>query len=194
MLYNIIRVIARFVLLFVFRIRIKGRENIPKEGGVIFAFNHRSYWDPVIAGVTCPRRLSFMAKEELFKNPIFGGLIKGLGAFPISRGRGDIGAIKGAFKILRANNAMLIFPEGRRIKDGGKAKAKPGVAMIASRANVPVIPVCIYGAYRWMSKITVSYGEPIYIGMKRSAPDEMQNDAQKILDNIYALKPGVSEK
>ena len=112
MFYNIAVWIVRVALLVVFRIKTVGRENIPKEGGVIIAYNHRSYWDPVMAGLTCPRKLRFMAKEELFKNKFFGFLIKSLGAFPISRGHGDLGAIKGSLKILAQGDAMLIFPEG----------------------------------------------------------------------------------
>lgn len=185
MLYKIGLVILRFVLLFVFRIKRVGRENVPKVGGVIVAFNHRSYWDPVMAGVTCPRRLRFMAKEELFKNPLFGALIKSLGAFPISRGRGDIGAIKGSLKILREGNAMLIFPEGRRVTDGSKPKAKPGVAAIAHRAKVPVIPVSIAGEYKWLHKITVTYGEPVYLDFEsKMTPEEMQAAADSIMDKI----------
>ena len=188
MLYNIMQVIARFVLLFVFRIKRVGYENVPKDGGVIVAFNHRSNWDPVIAGVTCKRHLSFMAKEELFKNPVFGGLIKSLGAFPVHRGKGDIGAIKVALKILSENRTMLMFPEGHRIKDGRKVKAKPGVAMIAHRAKVPIVPVCISGEYKWLHKITVTYGKPIYLSYEdKLSQDDVQLLADGVLESIRAL-------
>lgn len=102
-----------------------------------------------------------MAKADLFKNKLFGGLIKKLGAFPIQRGRGDIGAIKGAFSILKNNDAMLIFPEGHRIKNGKRVKAKLGVSMIAVYAKVPVIPLCISGEYKPFHKVTVTFGKPI---------------------------------
>ncbi|MCH5210736.1 MAG: 1-acyl-sn-glycerol-3-phosphate acyltransferase [Oscillospiraceae bacterium] len=189
MLYNIIRVIVRFAMLFVFRVKRVGYENVPEEGGLITAFNHRSNWDPVIAAVTCKRKLSFMAKEELFKNPVFGALIKSLGAFPVHRGKGDIGAIKASLRILSENKTMLMFPEGHRIKDGRKVKAKPGVAMIAHRAKVPVVPVCISGKYKWMGKITVTYGTPIYLdfGVKLT-PEETQLRADEILESIRSLE------
>lgn len=191
MFYNIALVIVRFVMLFVFRLKFVGRDNVPSEGGVILAFNHRSNWDPVIAGLSCKRHLCFMAKEELFKRPVFGAIIKKLGAFPVNRGKSDIGAIKAALRILSGGNAMLMFPEGHRIKNDKKVKAKPGVVMIAQMARVPVVPVCISGEYKWMRKITVTYGKPIsfekYYG-KRLNQEQIQLEADKVLDEIRALK------
>lgn len=191
MFYNIVLVIVRFAMLFIFRIKTVGRELVPAKGGVIVAFNHTSNWDPVMAGLTCRRQLCFMAKEELFKNPVFGGLIKHLGAFPVRRGKGDIGSIKAALRILSDDNAMLMFPEGHRIKNNKKVKAKPGVAMIAMKAQVPVVPVYISGEYKWMHKITVIYGKPItfeeYYG-KKIEQEQIQLEADKVLEKIRALK------
>lgn len=182
--------IVKALLVPVFRLKSVGEENIPEDGPVIIAVNHRSNLDPVIAGVTCPRQICFMAKEELFKNKLFGGLIKKLGAFPIKRGKGDVGAIKAAISIFKNNGAMLIFPEGRRVKDGKRRSAKPGVAMLAQRNQVPVIPVLIDGEYRWMSRITVRYGKPIsfeeYSGQKLTG-EELQTLADGVLDKIYKL-------
>lgn len=190
MFYKVCRVIVRFVMLFVFRLKFVGQENLPAEGGVVVAFNHKSNFDPVMAGLSCKRKLRFMAKEELFKNPLFGALIKALGAFPVRRGKGDIGAIKSSLKILGEGNVMLMFPEGHRIKDGRKVKAKPGVALIAQRAQVPVVPVCISGEYKWMHKITVTYGKPIsleeYYGQKLEQ-EKIQQIADNVLDEIRAL-------
>lgn len=183
--------IVRFAMRAVFRIKYVGRENMPKEGGCILAVNHRSNWDPVMAGLGCPRQLTFMAKEELFKNPIFGKLISKLGAFPIKRGGGDVAAIKGAFKILKDERVLLMFPEGHRMKDGSRGKAKSGVAMIAQRAKVPVVPMYISGKYKWMGKITVTIGEPItleqYYGKKLSN-EELQNAAEEVLDAVWKYK------
>lgn len=191
MFYNICYAIVRFVMLFVFRIKVVGGENIPEEGGVIAAFNHKSNWDPVIAGLSCPRPLRFMAKEELFENFVFGALIKKLGAFPVHRGKGDIGAIKSSLKILGEGEAMLMFPEGHRIKDGRKVKAKPGVALIAQRAQVPIVPVNISGEYKWMHRVTVTYGKPVsleeYYGQKLEQ-EKIQEIADNVLDEIRNLQ------
>lgn len=190
MFYEVCRLIVRFIMLFVFRLKFVGRDNVPKEGGVIVAFNHKSNWDPVIAGLSCKRHLRFMAKEELFKNPVFGALIRALGAFPVHRGAGDVGAIKASLKILGEGQVMLMFPEGHRIKNNKKVKAKPGVALIAQRAKVPVVPVCISGKYSWLHKITVTYGEPVsleeYYGQKLEQ-EKIQEIANGILENIREL-------
>lgn len=190
MFYYFALFVVRFVMFFTFRIKAVGIHNIPSEGGVILAVNHRSDLDPVMAGITCPRKLTFMAKSELFKNPIIGKLLKALGAFPIHRGKGDIGAIKGAFSIIESGRVMLIFPEGMRVKKGTSSKAQPGVAMIAQRTEAPVIPVYISGNYKWMHKITVTYGEPIvlseYYGKKLSGA-EFQGIADEILKKMNQL-------
>ncbi len=183
--------LLQFLFLFAFRVRRTGVSNVPINGGAMLAVNHKSMLDPIVAGITCPRKLHFMAKAELFKNKFFGKLIKTLGAFPVNRGAGDIGAIKAAFKIFNDGNMMLIFPEGGRVKNGQKRRAKPGVAMIAQRASVPVIPVHIDGEYKWMGKITVRYGAPItfeeYKGQKLST-EEIQNLADGVLDKIYSMR------
>ena len=94
--FKIVRVLVRLFLLFAFRIKVTGKENMPVDGGAVVVINHRSNWDVVIAGIASPRQLGFMAKSELFKNKLLGGLITALGAFPVQRGKGDIGAIKAA--------------------------------------------------------------------------------------------------
>lgn len=190
MFYSFCVHFVRIIMHFLFPIKVYGTENIPKEGGVIIAVNHKSNFDPVVAGITCPRKLRFMAKSELFKNKFFGSLITKLGAFPVQRGVGDIGAIKSAFKIFKNGETMLIFPEGGRVKNGKKRRAKPGVALIAKKANVPVVPVLIDGEYKWMRRINVIYGKPIYSsenGEESLTTENLQNFADEILDAIYGL-------
>lgn len=189
MLYGFAKGLVTVLLAFAFRLRKTGTENVPKEGPVIIAYNHRSDLDPVVAALTCPRQLNFMAKSELFENKLFGGLIKKLGAFPVHRGRGDVGAIKAALTILKNDGVMLIFPEGGRIKAGQRVKAKPGVAMIAQKTGVPVIPALIDGKYGFMRKITVRYGKPItFDSTKKCSGDELQAMADHVLEEIYKCR------
>lgn len=191
MFYRISKIVLRFILFFVFRIKTEGRENVPSEGGVLLAVNHRSNWDPVIAAIGCRRKLRFMAKSELFKNKIFGALITSLGAFPVHRGKGDIGAIKSALGILKNNETMLIFPEGGRVRDEHLAEAKPGAVLLAIRAEVPVVPVYISGKYRWFSKLTVSFGEPVYYSEyygEKAKVEELQAMSNELLKKMRALK------
>ena len=189
MLYNLAKNLVKIIFKIGFRLKINGKENVPKDGAFILAVNHKSNLDPPMAAACCPRRLRFMAKEELFKNPFFGWLIKNLGAFPISRGRGDVAAIKGAFAILKGGDVMLMFPQGHRMKDGERGNAQSGVAMIAHRMEVPIIPLCISGEYKPFRKITVTFGKPIefseYYGQKLDS-DKLQELAEGVLDNILS--------
>ena len=189
--HTILQVLMRGFLHLIFRYKVEGQENIPADGGVIVALNHRSYWDVVFAGSIIRRPLRYMAKAALFENPLFARLITTFGAFPIQRGSGDIGAIKSALSILKGGNVMLIFPEGRRILDGSHPGGKPGVALIATMAKVPVVPICISGKYSFWNKITFKIGEPIYLSAKTGKrPDakELQEMSDKVMNAVYAME------
>ena len=159
--FKIIQAVIRVFLFFVFRVKVIGKDNVPMDSGAIFACNHRSNWDAVILGATSPRKPGFMAKAELFKNKVFAALFNALGAFPVQRGKGDIGAIKAALTRLRNCEIVAMFPEGTRVKEGEEVEPKQGAVVLATRAQVPIVPINISGKYRWMSKITITYGEPI---------------------------------
>ena len=197
MFYKSVKVFLRFLVLFIFRVKIIGRDNVPADGGAIFAANHKSDWDPVIIALSSPRQLSFMAKSELFNNKIFGFILKKLGAFPVQRGKGDVSAVKTSLRILKSNNAMIMFPEGKRVKENEHTDAKPGIAMIATHAKVPVIPICISGKYRWMGKISVIYGEPIYFDEyydEKLSVEKLQELSQSVMDNIYSKDTAARSK
>lgn len=190
MFYTIVSAILRALLHLVFRIRVVGRENVPMTGGGILAVNHRSNWDVIIAGTNSPRKLRFMAKSELFHNKLFGSLITALGAFPVQRGKGDIGAIKGALSKLKAEHIVAMFPEGRRVKEGEVVSAKPGVVMLAIRGKVPVIPTYISGKYKWFGKITVHFGPPIYYDTyydEKIVVEQLQQLSDEMLRTMRSL-------
>lgn len=173
----------------IFRIKVCGLENVP-EGGVLVAVNHRSNWDPIIMGAVYPQTLRFMAKSELFKTKLSNWFFRAIGAFPVERGKGDVGAVKTAIKILRNNEPLLIFPEGTRTTDEA-GKAKTGAVAIASHAGVSILPVYISGKFRWLSKITVNFGKAIDISEGRSerlTKEQLQEAADKLLLNIRELK------
>jgi 1-acyl-sn-glycerol-3-phosphate acyltransferase len=116
--------------------------------------------------------------------------LRKVGAFPVNRGKGDIGAVKAALTILKQEKPMMMFPEGKRILDGTRGEAKPGVAMLAHHAKAPVIPVKICGKFHLFSKVTIRYGEPIYLdeyyGEKLSV-EKMQELSESIMDKVYTL-------
>lgn len=190
MFYKVINALCKFVFLFVFRIKAVGIENVPAEGGVIIAMNHRSNWDVPVAAIVSKRKLRFMAKAEMFKTKIGNWLFTALGAFPVQRGKGDISAIKAALGRLKEGEPIAMFPEGRRNKKGGYIPPKPGVVMLAVKARVPVVPVHITGKYRWLGKITVTFGEPIYYDdfyEQKLVMEELQDLSNVLMDTINSL-------
>ena len=189
MIYSLVKYILRLFFLFAFRIKAVGKDKVIMDKGVIFACNHKSNWDALIVLATCPRRLAFMGKAELFKFKPFAYVLKKLGAFPVNRGKGDISAIKTSLRILKDENAFIMFPEGKRVKKYERDQVKPGIAMISTRAKVPVIPVTISGTYRWMNKIVITYDDPIYLDEyydEKLSVEKLQELSVSVMDNIYS--------
>lgn len=143
--YSILRGLAIAFFKVFFAMKIEGKENIPCRGGVILASNHLSYIDPIVLGIFVPRRVNFMAKEELFKNFLFRWIIVRLGAFPIKRESIDRITYKKILKLLQKREVVVLFPEGTRSIDGTIGQLHAGTARIALKANVPVIPIIIRG-------------------------------------------------
>ncbi|MBR2283936.1 MAG: 1-acyl-sn-glycerol-3-phosphate acyltransferase [Ruminococcus sp.] len=163
-MYYIVKFIVRIALSIAYNLHYEGRENVPEGVPVIYASNHRSNADPPLVGVGARGKHAFMAKEELFRNPVFGWLIRSLGAFPVARGKGDTGVIDTAVERLSSGRSLMIFPEGTRSKDGKVHRGHSGAALIAAKSGVPVIPVgvCFGEKLRFRTRITVKYGKPIY--------------------------------
>ncbi|MBR3791679.1 MAG: 1-acyl-sn-glycerol-3-phosphate acyltransferase [Clostridia bacterium] len=195
--FKIIRAVMRALLFFVFRLEVRGRENLPKDTGAIVAINHRSNWDAVVLGATAPRPLGFMAKAELFKYKISAAFFKALGSFPVQRGKGDISAIKAALSRLRNNEIVAMFPEGTRVRKGQKVEPKQGAVVLATRAQVPIVPINISGKYKWMSKITVTYGEPIYYTQfadEKPTVEQLHSMSIDLMNTIMSLSVDKEEK
>ncbi len=147
------------------RLRVTGREHIPREGRVIFAPNHTSYQDPfVLAPLILPRRLAFFAKKELFVFPL-AQVMRGFGTFPVDRQGDATGAIRSSLDALEHGLDLGLFPEGTRNKsDRPTLPLKRGVALIAAKAGVPVVPVSISGSKGFFSRIRVHFSPPLTIG------------------------------
>ena len=128
--------------------RLSGLEHVPREGGVIVASNHISFWDPPLLGAALPREMHFLAKEELFRGPVLGPLVRSLNSIPIRRGTADLTGLSRAIDVLKAGGALILFPEGSRMRDGRLHPARPGVGLIAVSADVPIVPCYISGSNR----------------------------------------------
>ena len=146
--YSAVRLLASGLFRVLTGWEVRGRENIPREGGVIVAANHISFWDPPLIGSALPREMHFLAKEELFRTPVLGWAIRGVNSIPIRRGVADLTGMARALEVLRVGEALLMFPEGSRMRDGELHPARPGVGMMAVHADVPIVPCYISGSGR----------------------------------------------
>lgn len=161
MIYRFIRAIANGFLFLFFPYRRTGTENIPEKGPVVFCCNHISNLDPPLLAVSTKRKVHFMAKAELFRIPVLGGIIRLLGTFPVKRGAGDRQALKKAIKLLKDGHAVGIFPEGTRSKTGEMGQFHVGAALIALKGEAPIVPVAVCGSFRLFRPINIVFGSPI---------------------------------
>ena len=171
MLYFIGKVLSWLLFKIFGHLKVIGHENIPLSGGVVLTANHTSYADPPLVGLSCsPRGVWFMAKEELFVNPVMKNILSKIHAFPIKRASVDRQALRRAHELLTSGKAVTIFFEGRRSRDGRLQLPELGTAMIALRANVPIVPMALINSDLLLprkggikfTRITVAIGEPLY--------------------------------
>jgi len=155
----------------IFRLRVSGKEHIPREGGFVLSANHLSNLDPWPLGLPLfpHRQIRFMAKAELFRWPL-GPVIKAGGAFRVRRGLGDAEAIETAVQLAREGEVVAIFPEGTRRKKGLKktrqARPHTGAVRVAMEAGVPLVPAALAGTDRLsrLGPLRVAYGTPVELG------------------------------
>ena len=143
--YWLARAVLQPFFLVYFRLQRVGREHLPASGPVIIASNHRSFMDPFVIGMMLRRPVYFVAKIELFGNPVVAWLLSALGAFPVERGQGDRGAMTTARAILERGDCVVIFPEGTRTRPGALAEPKRGVGRLALETGAPVVPIALIG-------------------------------------------------
>ena len=143
-----VRALLQPAIMLLFWLKRIGREHIPASGGVLLAPNHRSFLDPWVIGVCLKRPAFFVAKAELFHNRLIGWFLNSLGAFPIRRGESDEQAMETARTLLERGHALMIFPEGTRIRSGSLGRPKRGIGRLALQSGVPVVPIAVHGTER----------------------------------------------
>ena len=158
------------IALVVFRARRGGIDLIPATGAALFCSNHQSFLDPMLIGAASPRRLNYLARDTLFKSRFFGWLIRWYDSIPIDRTGMGISGIKETLRRLKREQAVVVFPEGTRTRDGEIASLKPGFCAIARRGKATLVPIGIEGAFdawprgqKWpkTKPIRIEFGEPI---------------------------------
>lgn len=183
-----------------FRAEVRGVGNIPLHEGAIIASNHASHLDPVIIGGNMPFGCYSFAKAELFSIPVVGWIIRNVYAIPIRRGTVDRESLRTIIDLLKAGEAVVMFPEGTRTLDGELQEAKGGIGMMAYQAGACVVPCYISGTYEamprkakfiWPKKVILTYGQPIY---PPTDEQTMQLDKKTRYDRFSALiMQGIAE-
>lgn len=133
---------------FLLRGRTEGRVSVPPQGGLVVVANHGSHLDPPLLSSAVGRPVAFMAKEELFRVPLLGPLIRACGAYPVARGGGDREALRTACRRLEEGWATGVFLDGTRQADGRVSRPLPGAALLAARTGRPLLPVAIINSHR----------------------------------------------
>jgi 1-acyl-sn-glycerol-3-phosphate acyltransferase len=181
---------------------IEGRENVLRDGGLLVASNHLSYWDPPLLAHALERECHFVAKEELFRVPALGRLIRSLNAIPVRRGAADLKGIQEALAVLRSGGCLLIFPEGSRSRSGALQRARPGLGLLWSHARVPVLPVHLSGTNRDRHWVLRRETVRVRIGVPLSGADLLGAEAateshpayQRIADRVLSAIAGLSSR
>ncbi len=181
-----------------FQGRIYGKEKIPQEGSLIVVSNHASYFDPPLLSNSINRPVAFMAKKELFQVPIFKQLIYFYGAYPVNRAGADRSAIRATINALENVWLPGIFLEGKRTPDGRIHEPKLGAALIAAKAQVPLLPVSLWGTEKILVKdalmpqpapITVRIGDLIAppTSAKREDLEIVTNKCAEVINSLHDL-------
>ena len=155
---------------------ILGKEHLPKAGGFLLASNHKSNLDPFLIGLCFNRRISYMAKDSLFKNPVMRFMLHHVEAFPVRRGASDVRSIREAIRRLKRGLPIIVFPEGTRQGAERETKTHPGIGFLAVKTGVPVVPVHIDGSEKVLppkaripkrGRVTITFGEPIFFSSEQ---------------------------
>lgn len=188
--------LTRIVTKSVYRIKVSGTENIPQQGGFILASNHLSYYDPLLVGSSATRQVYFMAKQELFENPLFGSIIRRTNALPLRRGTIDRAALDSCVEVIEQGYGLTVFPEGTRAKEGRFLDPKPGVGMVAVRARCPIVPAYIHGSNHLgacllgRERLSITYGEPLpadWVASFEATKESYTEIARVVMERIAGL-------
>jgi 1-acyl-sn-glycerol-3-phosphate acyltransferase len=184
--YAALHVLTRLTFTVLFRVRVFGREHLPPTAGALVCSNHQSFLDPLIIGMALDRRCNYLARQSLFRNPLFKWIIEFLDAIPIDRDRSGFAGLRETLQRLKQQELVLIFPEGTRTPNGEMLPLKPGFCPVARRSGQPILPVAFDGAFQAWPRtsplpqpavIHIVIGEPI-------SPELIQslNDAQLVAE------------
>lgn len=185
--YQFAKGVVAAVFFPLYRIEVKGKEHFPKDGAVLLCSNHIDNLDPPTVGISAPRQVHFMAKEELFRVPVLGGIVRKVGSFPVKRGMSDREALRKGLNVLKDGGVLGLFPEGTRSKDGKLGKGLAGAGFFALRSDALVVPCAVIGTYKPFNKVRVYFGEPINLDSLRERKATAEEATEFIMSKICEL-------
>jgi 1-acyl-sn-glycerol-3-phosphate acyltransferase len=201
MLYRAVRGLIRFLFWIFTELEVDGLENVPAEGPVLLVSNHVNLMDPTVPIGVLKRRVSFMAKEEIFDWPIMGPLFKGLDLIPVARGKiASRHAIQKALEHLKRGWIVAVYPEGTRSRRPGMGPAHDGAAFLALRTGVPILPVAITGTHMVLQEgksfprrnpVSLRFGPTFQVEQRRGRLNhqDLEELTERIMRRIAALLP-----
>jgi len=197
--YYVANIAMKTLLVALTRWRVEGKENVPRHGPLIVVANHLSNIDPSLLGASVPRRISFMAKQELFHSSFSEFIVRAYGAFPVRRGELDRDAFRQATETLTKGQVLGMFPEGKRSFARQLLPIQPGTSFIAARSRAPILPVGISGSEQVKGisvilqrpRITVKIGRPFTLSYNKDEPlrSQLPQLSELILERIAELLP-----
>ena len=183
--YDLTQLIVCAVGRPLFGLRYRIDSSFPQTGGAVVCCNHQSYLDPVLVGSVCRRRMHYLARDTLFKSKWFGGLIRWYAAIPVQRDGLGIGGFKETLRRLKRGEVVLVFPEGTRSSDGELGELKSGILNLARRAQVPLVPAAIEGAFEAWPRGR-KFPRPATIGVTTGVPISVQVIQETSDDDLLA--------
>lgn len=199
-LYAVLRVLCFFLIAPLYRFTARGAAHVPATGGLILAVSHKSWWDPVFAGMTLRRQVRPMAKAELFRHPFSRWVVTSLGAFPVRRGEGDVEALRTSLAIIAEGGMLLMFPEGTRSHDDEIHPFYAGIGLLAARSGAPVVPLAIRGTKQMVKnglprfpRVRTAVGPPVDLsGLQGRGSERHAAAAERVRAALAELYDGLA--
>jgi 1-acyl-sn-glycerol-3-phosphate acyltransferase len=207
LVYCVPWIICRAVFSTYFRWRVYEAARVPKTGPVILAANHASLIDPPLVGATLKRDICYLARENLFRNPLIGAVLRSWNVVPVDRDGGGAAGLRAIMDRLNQGNAVILFPEGTRTPDGALQPARSGVGLLAIKSTAPVVPIRLFGTFEAYGRnmrlprprsVAVKFGRPMDLDRWRAEArtcskarlkEIYQATAQLIMTQIARLEP-----
>jgi 1-acyl-sn-glycerol-3-phosphate acyltransferase len=183
-----------------FRWRVYNSERVPLEGGVILAANHASYLDPPLVGSGVHRGINYLARENLFRFPVMGWVLRQWQVVPVDRDGGGAAGLRAILDRLLLGGAIILFPEGTRTRDGKLQPARSGIGLTVIKSTAPVVPVRVFGTFQAYGRhmilprprrVAVKYGQPMRFEQLRAeakvcSKPRLKEIYQQVADEIMA--------